>query len=583
MKVIVPCAFYRFVLFSLVFLTAGLAQVSFQPTTYTSPNIPNGIFVADVNRDGHPDLVLGQDGSNMVTVFLNHGNGTFLSGGSGTFLTGGVGNAPVAVSDFDEDGNPDIASANCGNSPDPPQTPIPSSISILFGNGNGTFKAHIDHDLPACPDSMALINIAGASLKSLVAAYNQSTLTVLRNDSFGTFSEHTISGTGSIASISVGDFNGDGFDDVVAVINNQQVVIFYQNADGSFKAPVTIYSHPTPTITGTTTVDFNQDGLPDVLVNFTHQGTQAGGVATLTNNGNGTFTAHLLALDPIYALGRRDAAGAFNGSGLISLVVPAFFVQNNFLFSAFVFFPATGKGSWGAPIYLAGDVGGSPQEIVAADLNGDGLLDFAAAGGEDNHLFVFRNTTSSATCGVPGSAGVRICTPGQGTTVASPVSIAASASGGSLPIVAVKAYLDSVKVASSNTNTLNASVAAGSGNHSLAVNAWDTSGKVRQTIVTFRVGGSAACTAPSSTGVNICSPAAGSSVSSPVFINTAASGGTLKIVAMKAYIDSRLVASSSSNSLQASVATSTGNHSLAVNAWDSSGKVHQKIIGFAVH
>src|SRR5215470_4290839 len=117
---------------SVVCATPGFAQVSFQPTTYTSPNIPNSIFVSDLNRDGHPDLILGQAGSNMVTVFLNHGDGTFPAGGSGTFLAGGVGTGPVVASDFDEDGNPDIASANCGNSPDPPQTPIPSSVSILF-------------------------------------------------------------------------------------------------------------------------------------------------------------------------------------------------------------------------------------------------------------------------------------------------------------------------------------------------------------------------------------------------------------------------------------------------------------------
>jgi hypothetical protein len=52
---------------------------------------------------------------------------------------------------------------------------------------------------------------------------------------------------------------------------------------------------------------------------------------------------------------------------------------------------------------------------------------------------------------------------------------------------------------------------------------------------------------------------------------------------MRAYIDNQPVANSSSNSLQASVAMAAGSHHLAVNAWDTNGKVYQKIISFSVH
>src|SRR6267154_212463 len=154
---------------ALVLATPGFAQVSFQPSVHSSPNIAQDIFQADLNNDSKPDLITTQAGSNMVSVFLNN-NGTFPAGPSGTFLTGGVGVNSVVTGDFDEDGLQDIASANCGNSPDPPQTPVPSSVSILFNAGGGTFKPHQDYPLPACPDSIGRL-IAGGTLFSLVVSY----------------------------------------------------------------------------------------------------------------------------------------------------------------------------------------------------------------------------------------------------------------------------------------------------------------------------------------------------------------------------------------------------------------------------
>ncbi|HSK44307.1 MAG TPA: FG-GAP-like repeat-containing protein, partial [Candidatus Binatia bacterium] len=123
------CAALVFVFTALVFATPSSAQVSFQPSVHSSPNIPNDIFQVNLIQVGKPDLITTQAGSNMVSVFLNDGNGNFPASPSATYLTGGVATSSVATGDFDEDGAQDIATANCGNSPDPPQTPVPSSVS----------------------------------------------------------------------------------------------------------------------------------------------------------------------------------------------------------------------------------------------------------------------------------------------------------------------------------------------------------------------------------------------------------------------------------------------------------------------
>src|SRR4029077_7336883 len=176
------CAALISMITALVCATPSFAQVSFQPSVHSSPNIAQDIFQADLNNDSKPDLITTQAGSNMVTVFLNN-NGTFPAGPSGTFLTGGVGVNSVVTGDFDEDGFQDIATANCGSSPDPPQTPVPSSVSILFNAGGGiSFRPHQDYPLPACPDSIGRIIATPESLFSLIVSYGGPNITLLMNN-----------------------------------------------------------------------------------------------------------------------------------------------------------------------------------------------------------------------------------------------------------------------------------------------------------------------------------------------------------------------------------------------------------------
>ena len=579
------CAALTLIVAALVFATPGFAQVSFQPSVHSSPNIAQDIFQADLNNDSKPDLITTQAGSNMVSVFLNN-NGTFPAGPSGTFLTGGVGVNSVVTGDFDEDGLQDIATANCGNSPDPPQVPVPSSVSILFNAGGGAFKPHQDYPLPACPDSIGRITASPESLFSLVVSYRQSNITLLMNNGIGQFTERTIAGpAGSqITGVSSGDYNGDGLDDIAAIINGNSVVIFYQNPDGSFRAPTTIFSK-NATLMAANTVGFNATSRPDLLVPFSNAPGEPPGVIALTNNGGGNFSALSLHVDAIYNgdIGHKAAEGDLQNTGLHSIVLPIAYSTQTSLFSAFAVFTQPSKGVWNGPIYLAGDNGGTATSAVVADFNSDGRPDIAASGGEDSHLFVFRNTTSASDCAFFAGPGVHVCSPTPGASVKSPVPASISANGTPFPIVAIKAYFNGTQVSSSETNTLNFTIVEPPGNYQLAANAWDSNDKVYQTIVNFTVPATAACSAPTTAGVHICAPTQGSTVFSPVAISAAANGGTAKISAMKAYIDSKLVASSSSGTLSGSVPEAAGTHKIVVNAWNTAGKLFQSSATFSVH
>jgi Bacterial Ig domain len=127
----------------------------------------------------------------------------------------------------------------------------------------------------------------------------------------------------------------------------------------------------------------------------------------------------------------------------------------------------------------------SPHSVVRGNFNTDTQQDLAFATGLPDTLHVLLNNTLA--CGLPSTAGVAICSPKAGSAVTSPIKVAASANGGSRKITTMKAYIDGKLVASSATNTLNASVAKAVGTHKLTVNAWDSIGKLYQSIISFNV------------------------------------------------------------------------------------------------
>jgi len=128
--------------------SAALAQTSSfgPPVSYDSGNSTTGTAVADLNHDGFLDLIASVADSDSVRVRLGAGDGTF--GPEADFYVGFF-SAPygIAVADFNNDGNPDIAVANT----------LSTTISVLFGDGTGTFS------LPATQFS------AGFGLQGIVA------------------------------------------------------------------------------------------------------------------------------------------------------------------------------------------------------------------------------------------------------------------------------------------------------------------------------------------------------------------------------------------------------------------------------
>jgi len=101
-------------------------------STYPVPNSPEfGLSVADLNGDGNLDILVTEYLGSAVAVLLGNGDGTFQPVLSSPAPVGGE---AIRVGDFNNDGVPDAAFDIAGF-PD-------SYISVLIGNGDGTFRRH---------------------------------------------------------------------------------------------------------------------------------------------------------------------------------------------------------------------------------------------------------------------------------------------------------------------------------------------------------------------------------------------------------------------------------------------------------
>jgi len=324
-------------------------------STFSSPS---SVAVGDFNGDGRPDFVVVGGGTYSMGVFLNNGDGSFQPMWAHNSAV--VSAISVAVGAFNGDGKPDLATVTSYNPVDPEVT-----VSILLGNGDGTFQAPVNYAAGSGPYSVAVGDFDGDGKPDLAVADAGGGVSVLLNNGDGTFQAAVNYGAGSEPfCVAVGDFNGDGKPDLaVANYNNGSagtVSVLPGKGDGTFRAAVTYAAGGWAR--SVAVGDFNGDGKPDLAVAHDY------GVSVLLGNGDGTFQAAAN-----YAWGSIPysvAVGDFNGDGKADLAVANFYDTVSVLLG-------NGDGTFQAAVNYS--AGSGPYSVAVGDFNGDGKPDLAVA------------------------------------------------------------------------------------------------------------------------------------------------------------------------------------------------------------
>lgn len=344
--------------------------LSFGPSTnFPVDANPLGVALADLNSDGNLDVVTANYGAGSVSVLLGNGNGTFQSVKS---FAAGAFASTIAVGDFNGDHLPDLAVGHFDRSA--------TTVSVLLGNGDGTFQAAVDYTVGSSPIWVIAADLNGDSILDLVAANNDSAnISVLLGNSDGTFqaAQSTAVGSDPIG-LAAADLNGDKIPDLVVANSGPDTVsILFGNGDGTFQASV---DYPVGRNTSDATVgDFNGDGAPDLAIT----GMGSGDVTILLNDGQGGFQAG--ATYPVSASPIGAVVGDFNSDGKLDLVVGYYdFTQTNVTTLL-----GNGDGTFQTSVDYAADIG--PVGVVVGDVNGDTAPDLVVANASSSDVSVLLN------------------------------------------------------------------------------------------------------------------------------------------------------------------------------------------------
>ncbi len=316
-----------------------------------------------------------------------------------TLLQPNAGYQQVLTADFNGDGHADLVFM--GN----------SQLTVMLGNGDGTFQAPIQTPLSIPFSSMAVGDfnndgkidvVLSGQMVGRIQIQNVNTYLGIGD---GTFSAPLSSGGGApsggfAGNPAVGDVNHDGNLDLIG-----DGIVALGNGDGTSMPFVTLAINCTGGV-DFAVADFNGDGNPDLVVLITHLNNltniySATAMACL-GNGKGTFPGGLdiyttetqtvsnATLLPPYMV----TTGDFNGDGRTDVLVSSHNAQGsvpNFLSYSMV--PGNGDGTFGTAVSsgpFQPDAVNYPKPLVF-DMNGDGKADLLQIEGSAGTVIFLSN------------------------------------------------------------------------------------------------------------------------------------------------------------------------------------------------
>lgn len=258
-----------------IYFGNGDGTFSQTPERYGIASAGLAITAADLNGDGFPDLIVTT--GRRIAVLINNGNGTFQR--PVYYNVGGPNNisdqpSSLVVGDFSNNGLPDIATCLTAT----------GTIAILMNNAAdpGTFLAPQLYTVPGNPLAITAGDFNGdgnLDLAVVGSGFKIRGISILMGNGDGTFGPAvTYPGPYFADAIAAGTFTSSGNEDLIVGSFDGPLEYFQGNGNGTFATPVNIPG--AYFVQDVEVADFNGDGLSDIAV-------PSGGIKVYINGGTG--------------------------------------------------------------------------------------------------------------------------------------------------------------------------------------------------------------------------------------------------------------------------------------------------------
>ena len=378
-------------LIPVVFIICVLAFAYTRNNTATEENAtiikvgkePNSVEVADINGDKKLDVIVANGGDSSVTVLLGKGRGQFTEAVGSPFYAGCAPN-DIAIADINKDGKPDLVFANHTK----------KYLTVLVSNGEGSFKSlkGSPFSVAVIPHSDG-VTVADfnryCNADLFTDSWGNDRIEILFGNNkhgFDTPGKFISVGRHPYQRLRVADLNRDGNADIVTTnLDGSNCTVLLGNGKGDFIQPPgsPFPCHDSPF--GVAIGDINGDGMPDLAIvnspTITSDNTGNDGLTILTGDGSGKF---LIMPGSPFATGKspsRVAIGDINGDGINDVVT------TNYNSSSITVF-LMGKGKMLSSYTLR--TGQKPGGIAVADVDGNGKNDILVTNSLDNTLEIIR-------------------------------------------------------------------------------------------------------------------------------------------------------------------------------------------------
>ncbi len=352
-----------------VLISKGNPDGTFGPPSVVASTPSNALLgaIGDYNGDGIPDLVF----STPVGVSIALGQGGLTYSPLVSSVAGGPGGnffgpAHIAQGDINKDGHNDIAVAADGG------------VLILLGNGDGSFASADFYDVGHTVGAAVVADFDGNGTPDIAVTVPATFPRLLLGTGTGTFSlgadqNQSYNSQSPPVGLTVGDFNGDGKPDLDLVQPSNsypygQSFVLFNTGSNRFSTPVGINAGPA------LISDLNGDGRSDLLFlsNF--------GITAMLGQANSTFST---ASTPLwYATYGVAAVGDVNNDRKPDLLV--------YEGPDLRLWTGNGDGTFSHSTLLTMPSGGiyGGDSVVVADLDGDGNPDIVVTLGPNGGVAI---------------------------------------------------------------------------------------------------------------------------------------------------------------------------------------------------